>query len=106
MLQGLEAADGHAELFATLRILNGLVGECLHNTDGLSAYGKCRLVHDRIEYRVGLIYITENGVRLDAYILQDYLSRLVAINRWIGISRHTVGHATYGEQCDAVTVCS
>ena len=101
MLQRLEAADRHAELYALLGVFDGFVLERLHDADGLGAHGERRFVDRRFERAVTGIGVTEQRVIADRDVRQREFCSLVAVDGCVVVDRHARRIRRDREQADA-----
>ena len=62
MLQGLEAADRHAELFSRLQILDGGLEQFIHGADRLRAQRNAGLVDHALDQRQPVLGIADRSV--------------------------------------------
>ena len=62
VLQGLEAADRHAELFSRLQIFDGGFQQFVHQADGLGAHRGARFVDHALDQRQAVLGIADHGI--------------------------------------------
>ena len=65
MLQGLEAADRHAELLSGLQIFDGGLQRFIHRADGLRAHRGAGVVDHALDQRQAVLGIADRGIGAD-----------------------------------------
>ena len=91
VLQGLERADRHAELFARLQIFGRDLDRLAHRADGLGAKRRDRLVERRLQRGRGAFGIAEHVLGPDAHVGEAHLRRALTVLRRIAAPRHAFG---------------
>ncbi len=85
VLQSLETADRDTKLRTALGILDRLVLENLHDTDGLGTNGQRRVVDGLIQRCEAVACAAKHGVAADANVLQSQFGCTQAVDGVVGI---------------------
>ena len=104
VLQGLEAADRHAELLSRLEIFDGGLQRFIHHADRFGAQRGAGLVDHALDQRKGVFGIADRGVAADLNAGEGDVGGMQAVLGRIALSGDALCVRGHQEHADAAFV--
>ena len=106
MLQALERADRHAELFSGLDVLDGFLERLIHQADRFRAQRATGIVDHALDQRETILGIADRRTRADFHAGERDVGGVQSVLGRVGFPGDAPGVGRHQEDADAASVAA